>query len=203
MGSTMLHTQMAAMPTASRRPKSRIIGTAAKRNARNANTASKVTEALEDLVGLALQIVGQLLMLLVNLLPHFAEAAGELIVDLAGLLLEVPWREFIELAGEVFRGAGPIVLLGFQTLVKRFNFFGQELLDRREPLLDVLAKIVGFFHQPILRGARICDRSHASERRRADRGPSRPAPPSASAVRVCALMFCGSTVVVTAVCLVG
>ena len=39
----MLHTQMAAMPTASSRPKSRIIGTLAKRRARKAKMASKVT----------------------------------------------------------------------------------------------------------------------------------------------------------------
>ena len=42
-GSTMLATQMTAMPTASRRPKSRIIGTLAKRRARKAKMASNVT----------------------------------------------------------------------------------------------------------------------------------------------------------------
>ena len=42
-GSTMLQMQMAAMPTASSRPKSRIIGTLAKRRARKAKMASNVT----------------------------------------------------------------------------------------------------------------------------------------------------------------
>ena len=39
----MLHRQIAAMPTASSRPKSRIIGTLAKRSAAKAKMASKVT----------------------------------------------------------------------------------------------------------------------------------------------------------------
>ena len=39
----MLHRQMTAMPTASSRPKSRIIGTLAKRRAAKAKMASKVT----------------------------------------------------------------------------------------------------------------------------------------------------------------
>ena len=42
-GTMIEHRQMTAMPTASSRPKSRIIGTLAKRRAAKANTASKVT----------------------------------------------------------------------------------------------------------------------------------------------------------------
>ena len=42
-GKMMLARQMTAMPTASSRPKSRIIGTLANRSARKAKMASKVT----------------------------------------------------------------------------------------------------------------------------------------------------------------
>ena len=68
---------------------------------------------------------------------------AELIVDLAGLLLEGPGG-LVDLPRQVGGPAGALLVFGLQAVVQGLDFPAEERLDRREPLADLLPEVAGF-----------------------------------------------------------
>lgn len=97
-------------------------------------------EPLEDLIRLAFQVVRQLLMLLVELLPQLAQAARGLIVELMDLAFERT-RGVVELACEVLRGSRTILLFASDAVAERLDLPPEQRLDGRQTLSDFVAEI--------------------------------------------------------------
>jgi len=101
----------------------------------------------EQRVGLRPHLVRELLVLLMELMPHFPNPAVDEVIELTRPPLE-RLRRLAQFARQVFRGCGALFLLDFQPVAQRIDFLPHELFEPGEPLLHLFAQLCRFLGQP-------------------------------------------------------